>query len=141
MTGSLILWLLIGGVALAIDIFTSTFLFVWFTIGAIAAILIQIFDFSFVTQLIFFVLVSGISMAVGYPMVKKNIKKSVKRTPVREETYIGKILIADEDIIEEGKAKVDGVYWQVSNIGEDIEKGDKVKITEVRGNKIIITKI
>jgi len=140
MTNFLILWLVIGGVALAVDIATSSFLFVWFTVGSISAIIAQILDCSFMTQLITFVGISGISMAFGYPMAKKTIKNSVKKTPVREETYIGKIITVDEDIIQEGKAKIDGVYWQALNVGEIIKKGDEVKIIEVRGNKIVITK-
>lgn len=140
MTNFLILWLVIGGVALAVDIATSSFLFVWFTVGAISAIIAQILDYSFMTQLITFVCITGISMAIGYPIAKKTIKNSVKRTPVREETYIGKMLTVDEDMIQEGKAKIDGVYWQVLNVGKIIEKGDEVKIIEVKGNKIVITK-
>ncbi|MCT8978018.1 NfeD family protein [Clostridium sp. CX1] len=141
MISSIILWLIVGGAALAIDIATSSFLFVWFTVGAIAAIIMQTLDFSFIAQLITFIVVSGISMAVGYPIARRTIKSSVKRTPVREETYVGKILTVDEDILEEGKIRVDGVYWQAVNDGETIEKGDQVKITEVKGNRIIIKKI
>lgn len=140
MANSLILWVVIGGIALAVDIATSSFLFVWFTVGAIAAIITQIFDYSFMAQLINFVWISGVSMVIGYPIVKKTIKNSVKPTPVREETYIGEVLTVDSDMIQEGKVRLDGVYWQVLNVGEVIEEGDEVKVIEVRGNKIVITK-
>lgn len=141
MTNSLILWIVVGVVALAIDIATSAFIFVWFTVGAIAAGIAQIFDYSFVVQLIIFIIVSGICTAVGYPIAKKTIKKSVKPTPTREKTYIGKLIVVDDDIIERSSIKIDGVYWSVVKEGDLLQKGDKAEIVSVQGNKIIIKKI
>lgn len=141
MTNSLILWIVVGVVALGIDIATSAFIFVWFTVGAIAAGITQIFDYSFVVQLIIFIIVSGICTAVGYPIAKKTIKKSVKPTPTREKTYIGKLIVVDDDIIEKSSIKIDGVYWSVIKEGDLLQKGDKAEIVSVEGNKIIIKKI
>lgn len=141
MTNLLILWISIAFIALIIDIATSAFLFVWFTVGAIAAIIGQLLNFSFIAQIIIFVIVSGVSMIVGYPIVKKKIKDTVKYTPLREETYIGKELIANENMINSNSIKVDGVYWKMKNQGEEIKNGDKVKIISVEGNKILVEKI
>lgn len=141
MSSSLILWLVIGGIALAVDIVTSAFLFVWFTVGAIAAITAQIFGASFMVQIIIFIIVSVIFTGVGYPMAKKTIKSSVKPTPTREETYIGKQITVDDDVIEKGSVKIDGVHWNIIIEGEPIQEGDKVKVIGVQGNKIIIEKI
>lgn len=141
MTNAIMLWVIIGIVALITDILTSTFLFVWFTTGAIAAIIAEIFNCSFIVQLVVFIVVSGIFMIIGYPIAKKTIKKSVKPTPTREQTYIGKQFIAEEDILREGSVKIDGVYWNAINEGEMIQKGDKLIVTKVEGNKIIIKKI
>jgi membrane protein implicated in regulation of membrane protease activity len=141
MTNSLILWIIVGVVALGIDIATSAFIFVWFTVGSIAAIIAQIFDYSFAAQLIIFIGVSGVCTAVGYPMAKKTIKKSVKPTATREKTYIGKLIVVDGDIIEKGLIKVDGVYWSVIKEGDMVQKGDKAEIVGIEGNKIIIKKI
>lgn len=141
MAGSLILWIIIGLVALGIDIATSAFLFVWFTLGAIAAGVAQIFGYSFIVQLIIFIIVSGLLVILVYPIVKKSIKNSVKPTLTREKTYIGRVVVVDEDIIEKRLIKVDGVYWSVMEKGEVLEKGDKVEIVGIEGNKIIIKKI
>lgn len=141
MTGIIILWVVVGSIALFIDIITSAFLFVWFTIGAIAAIIAQILGYSFAVQSITFVVISAILMAVGYPMAKKSIKMSVKPTPTREKTYLGKEIVVDEDIVSSGSVKIDGVYWTAKNEGEMVKKGNKAKIIGVEGNKIIIKKI
>jgi Membrane protein implicated in regulation of membrane protease activity len=141
MENSFILWIIVGVVALGVDIATSAFIFIWFTVGSIAAIIAQILDYSFGVQLIVFIIVSGICTAVGYPIVKKTIKKSVKAIPTREKTYIGKQITVDDDIIEKGSVKVDGVYWSVIKEGDMIQKGDKVEIVGIEGNKIIIKKV
>lgn len=141
MIGSIFLWLVVGSIALLIDIITSAFIFVWFTIGAIAAIIAKILGCSFIVQAIIFIAVSAILMAVGYPIAKRSIKMSVKPTPTREQTYLGKEIIVDEDIVSSGSVKIDGVYWAAKNEGEMIKKGDKAKIISVEGNKIIIKKV
>lgn len=141
MTSAVILWLVIGAIALLIDIITSAFIFVWFAIGAIAAIIAKILGCSFVVQSIIFIAVSAVLMAVGYPIAKQSIKLSVKPTPTREQTYLGKEIIVDEDIVSNGSVKIDGVYWAAKNEGEMVKKGDKAKIIGVEGNKIIIKKI
>lgn len=140
MDNSLILWIVVGILALVVDIATSAFIFVWFTVGAIAAGIAQILDCSFAVQLIIFIIVSGICTAVGYPIAKKTIKKSVKPTPTREKTYIGKLIVVDDDIMDKGAIKIDGVYWTVIKEGDMLQKGDKAKIVGIEGNKIIIKK-
>ncbi|MGY0375069.1 NfeD family protein [Clostridium sp. JNZ J1-5] len=137
----LLLWIIVAAVALGIDLVTSSFLFIWFTIGGIVAIALALFDYSFTTQLITFIAVSSALMAVGYPIVKKTIKKTVPVTPTMEEEYIGREFIVNTDIVEKATVKFQGIYWTVKNEGELISKGDKVKIIKIQGNKLIIKKI
>ncbi|MBV7275082.1 NfeD family protein [Clostridium sp. PL3] len=139
--GTVFWWLIIGSIALLIDIITSAFLFVWITIGAIAAIVAKILGCSLLTQSIIFIAVSSILMLVGYPIVKRTIKSSVEPTPTREQTYLGKEIIIDEDIVSTGSIKIDGVYWIAQNEGGMVKKGDKAKVIGIDGNKIIIKKI
>ncbi|MBC2579475.1 NfeD family protein [Clostridium sp. DJ247] len=141
MSSSLILWLIIGVIALVVDIITSSFLFVWFTVGAIGAIVAEILGMSFVVQTVSFIGISAICMALGYPIVKKTIKKSVNPIPTREKTYIGKEFTITEEILETNSIKVDGVYWKLINEGPMIQKGDKIRIINIKGNKIIIKKV
>lgn len=141
MWGSLVLWIIVAVVALVIDMITSSFLFIWFTIGGIVAIILSMFDVPFSTQLIVFIGVSASLMAVGYPIVKKSIKKTVPITPTMEEGYVGQEFIADEDIDIKANIKVQGIYWTVRNDGEFIKKGDKVEIIGIEGNKLVVKKI
>lgn len=138
--GTLILWIIISVMALLVDIATSAFLFVWFTVGGIAAILALIFNYSFTMQLIVFIAVSGISMGIGYPIVRKSLRKTVTKTSTMEESYVNRELNVDEDIIETARVKIDGIYWTIKNSGEPVKKGDKVVIKGIEGNKLIVKK-
>ena len=71
-------------------------------------------------------------------MVK--FKTDIKSKPLMEETYIGRIFDCDENIKEEGRLKVSGIYWAVVNEGEEILRGDKLIITGIVGSKLKIKK-
>ncbi|ADK13763.1 MULTISPECIES: NfeD family protein [Clostridium] len=137
---NIILWTVIGLVALFVDMVTSAFLFVWFTIGAIAAIVAGILKYSFIVQLVVFLAVSIVLTAVCYPIVKKNIKKSIKPTLLREKTYVGKKVTIDKEMEKNNGIRIDGVYWNIKNEGYTIKDGDTVKIIGMEGNKVIIKK-
>ncbi|QAT41126.1 NfeD family protein [Clostridium sp. JN-9] len=141
MNNSLILWIIIGAVALVADLITSVFLFVWFTIGSIAAIIAMSLGYSTTVQVITFVSVSAVFMAVGYPLIKETIKKTVKKTPTMEQSYIGRKVTVDEEVMEKAIIKINGIYWTVKNIGEPVKKGDSVEICDIEGNKLLIKKI
>ncbi|MBE6054390.1 MAG: NfeD family protein [Clostridium sartagoforme] len=137
---AIIFWIIIAAIAIAIDIATSNFLFVWFTAGAIAAMIADFLGISFGYQITIFLVVNLITISIGYPWAKKKFKKSVKRTPLMEETYIGRVMKAEEDITERAKVKVDGIYWTMQNTGEEIKAGDNFKIIGIEGIKLIIKK-
>lgn len=130
-------WVVLSIGAILIDIFTSAFLFVWFAIGGVAAIAGGLVGLGFPAQLGIFIVVSLISMALGYPLAKKKFKNTTK-TPLMEETYIGKEFLAEEEIDKTSRIKVGGIYWTGKNDGEKINKGEKFKIIGIEGNKLLI---
>jgi membrane protein implicated in regulation of membrane protease activity len=63
-----------------------------------------------------------------------------KKTPLREETYIGKIIISEKEIFDKAQVKINGEYWTVVNEGEVIRVGDKFEIIGIEGIKLKIMK-
>lgn len=137
----LVFWIAVALAALFIDITTSSFMFIWFAIGSIAAIIAMVFGASVVTQTIIFVAISASFMAIGYPIVKKTIKKTVTKTLTMEEGYIGKEFTITMDIDITGKVKFQGIYWTVKNVGKPLKKGDSVQVIGLEGNKLLIAKV
>ena len=137
----MIFWVAVAIAALAIDIFSSSFIFIWFAIGAIAAIIAMVFNVSIIAQAIIFGAVSAIFMAIGYPIVKKTIKKTVTKTLTMEEGYIGIEFTITKDIDEKANIKFQGIYWTVKNVGKPLKKGDLVQVIGIEGNKLLIAKV
>lgn len=137
----MVIWIVIAAGCLALDIATSAFLFVWFTVGGIAAIIANLLNFGSTVQIITFIIVSALFTAVGYPLAKKTIKKTVPVTKTMEQGYIGRVIVVSDEVVDKALVKLDGIYWTVKNQGKPIAKGDKVKITGIEGNKILINKI
>lgn len=137
----MIFWVIIALGALVIDIVTSSFMFIWFALGAIAAVIALVFNAPVVVQVIIFVAVSGVCMAVGYPIVKKTIKKTVNKTLTMEEGYIGKEFTITKDIDVKANIKFEGIYWTVKNVGKPLKEGDLVQIIGLEGNKLLIAKV
>lgn len=137
----MIFWVAVVLGAIFIDITTSSFMFIWFAIGAIAAIIAMTFNASVVAQVIIFIAVTATSMAVGYPIVKKTIKKTVTKTLTMEEAYIGTEFIITKDIDEKANIKFQGIYWTVKNVGKPLKKGESVQIIGIEGNKLLIAKV
>ena len=134
----IIIWLLIAFLAVVIDIVTSSFIFMWFSIGAIVAIILSLLGLAIKIQILAFLIIGIAMVCVGYPWVKKKFKVEKNHIPLMEQTYIGKIMIAEKDIDEKSEIKVSGIYWTVINKGSKINKGDKFVITGIEGNKLTV---
>jgi membrane protein implicated in regulation of membrane protease activity len=137
----MIFWVVVALGALAIDIVTSAFLFIWFAIGAIAAIIAIAFNAPIGVQAIVFVAVSAASTAVGYPIGEETIKKTVSKSLTMEEAYIGNECTITKDIDVKANIKFQGIYWTVKNVGKPLQKGDLVQIIGIEGNKLLIAKV
>ena len=137
----IILWIIIAILSLIIDISTSSFLFVWFTIGAIIASILSLMNFSFTIQIITFIITSIVLMVICYPIIKRTIKKTVPTTSTMEEEYIGDEFIIKRDVESKATIKYNGIYWTVKSVQGKIEKGSTVKIVGIEGNKLLIKKI
>ena len=136
----LFLWLAIAASVILLDILTSNFLFVWFAVGAFAAMIADRFGLAIGMQIVIFLLINLITVSIGYPIVRKKYKVGAKRVPLMEEKYIGRSFIAEENIERHGRVRIDGIYWGVINNGERINKGEKYKIISIEGIKLVIIK-
>ncbi|MDU4882118.1 NfeD family protein [uncultured Clostridium sp.] len=134
-----IIWILVAIFVIAIDVVTSSFIFMWLSIGALAAIILSLLGISVLWQIIAFLIVGVVTISIGYPWAKKKFKADVNQVLTMEQTYIGKEMVATEDMRETSKIKVSGIYWTAYNKGKTIKKGEKYTITGIEGNKLIVS--
>ena len=134
-----IIWILVAIFVIAIDVVTSSFIFMWLSIGALAAIILSLLGISVLWQVIAFLVVGVVNISIGYPWAKKKFKADVNQVLTMEQTYIGKEMVATEDMRETSKIKVSGIYWTAYNKGKTIKKGERYTITGIEGNKLIVS--
>lgn len=133
-----IIWILVAIFLVVIDIITSSFIFMWFSLGALVAIILSLLNFTVLYQIIAFLIIGFVTISIGYPLAKKKFKTDVKQVPTMEETYIGKTMTAEEDMGETSLINVSGIYWTACNKGKIIKKGEEFTITGLEGTKLIV---
>lgn len=136
-----VVWIIIIGAAILVDVLTSNFFFVCFSVGAVFAIIAYYVNYSIGVQILIFTAVSILCIVSWNPVVRRIIKKSVPETKTYEQSRIGRKFRIEKDINVKALMKIDGIYWTVKNTGEPVKCGDMVEITGIQGNKINIKKI
>lgn len=114
---------------------------IWFCFGAIVAMLASIAGASAMAQVIIFLLVSVVLLILTKPLAKKMINSRIEQT--NAPALIGKFGIVKEEIcnsMDKGAVKINGKIWtaRTENDDEIISEGERVKIVEIRGVKLIV---
>ena len=137
-----IIWLVIAVVMGVTEACTVQLVSVWFAIGSAAACITSLFTDQIYIQVIVFVVVTAIALAVTRPLVKKLKRKRPEAT--NADRYIGKSAVVVEAINNDhakGLVKVDNEKWTARSAdGQLIEPGDRVVVTAIEGVKLIVTK-
>ncbi len=136
-------WLGILIAAVVLEIATSQIVSIWFAIGALAAFITALVGVEQLwIQIIVFVVVSAIAVAVTRPLVKKMINK--KAEPTNADMVIGKTGLVTEKIdnlAPSGLVKVNGSIWTARSADDSvIEENEKVIIKEISGVKLLVIK-
>ena len=62
-----IIWILIAVFLIVIDLITSSFIFMWFSVGAIVAIILSLLGISVIWQVMAFLIIGIAMVSIGYP--------------------------------------------------------------------------
>lgn len=122
-----------------IEIFTVSLVSIWFSIGALVAILLEYGGFVFSTQLIGFIITSIVTFLFFRPVLIKHIESPKEKTNV--DSLIGKTgeVVKDISPISYGHVKVDGQVWTAKSIDDcTLKKGTRVEVIKIQGVKLIV---
>lgn len=136
-----IVWAVFIVVTAIIELQTSDLVTIWFTIGAVGALIAALFKLNIWIQLVIFLAISTICILLTRPLAKKLQQKEIIRT--NSDKVIGKIGVITKTIVAEdiGEVKVDGKEWRaINNDGLTFEVGEKVIIEAISGTKLIVSK-
>ena len=133
------LWLFVFLIMLIIEIPTLGLTTIWFALGALTSLIMAKLGFSFIVQIIVFVVISFITLYYTRPMVSKYLKVGQYKTNV--DSLIDKKALVIKSIkkYEVGQVKINGVVWSaISEDSEDIPKGVEVFVVRVEGVKLVV---
>lgn len=137
------IWLIIAGLFIIIETFTSGFLIFWFGIGALVSMIISIFIEDIFIQTIIFIISSVILIFATKPFVKKFTNSKTISTNIN--SLIGKTGIVVKEIdnlASVGQVKVTGELWSAKSIDNQIiSENTKVEIIKIDGVKLIVKTI
>ena len=135
-----IFWLIVLVVMTVIEIITLGLTTVWFAGGALAAFIASLLGANIVVQVILFVVVSVLLLALTRPLAVEYLNKDRIRT--NAERLIGKTAVVKQEIDNlnaQGQVSVDGQEWTARSVEEQvIPKNVQVEIVEINGVKLMV---
>lgn len=134
------IWLAVIVVAAVVEASTAQLVSIWFVVGGIGALIAELCGAPLWVQTVVFVVVTGITLLITRPLVKKLL--NFKKEDTNAGRYIGKIGIVTGEINNQlgtGQVNVMGSIWTArSSDGSVIEIGTNVLVKSIEGVKLIV---
>ena len=137
-----IIWLVFAVVMFVIEAATTGLATLWFGIGAVVAMIMDLCGASFASQIIVMAVISAVCFAVCMIWIRPKLeslrKKNIQHT--NADRLIGRegIVIVPLNATEgKGQVKVDGQIWS-AKAGTDIAEGVKVTVRSIEGVKLVV---
>ena len=136
-----ILWMVVAGAFLILELCTAALCSIWFTAGALAALAAAALKGPVWLQILVFFLVSAVCFWLLYPRIKKHLNQ--KKTPTNADMTIGAICVVTQvidNIAGTGTVTVGGKTWTARSVlGDVIEEGRMVRAIRIEGVKLMVT--
>lgn len=137
----IILWVVVFILAIVIELCTEQLVSIWFSGGALFAIVLAIFDVDWSIQLLVFVIISSILVAISrYIFFVKEKGESTLKTNI--DMMVGERIMVLKKVSKDsyGEGKYRDVVWTLKS-DEEIEANEYALIEKIEGNKLIVKKI
>lgn len=136
-----VVWLIAMIVLLVIEGIVPGLVSIWFALGALAALIAAALHAPMWLQLLWFLVVSVVALAVTRPLVKKYVNSRVK--PTNADMILGRDCVVTEEIDNirgTGAVTVGGKVWtaRMENDEEKAAAGEIVQGIRIEGVKLIV---
>ncbi len=136
-----LLWLAAMVVLLIVEAAVPGLVSIWFALGALAALISALFHAPFWLQMVWFLAVSILTLALTRPLAKKYVNSRV--SPTNADRNIGKEALVTEEIDNlrgKGAVSLDGKTWtaRMAEENEHAAVGETVRVLRIEGVKLIV---
>ena len=137
-------WLVAVIIFLVVELLTVTLTSIWFAAGALAAMLVAMFNGNLIAQIIAFIIVAVGLMYATKPWSKKFI--DTKKVSTNADRAIGeevRVIERVSNLDQTGNAIVHGMEWTVRTENDNIviEQGELVRVLRIAGVKLIVERV
>jgi membrane protein implicated in regulation of membrane protease activity len=137
-----VFWVIVAAIFAVGEMLTLGFFLAPFSVGALAAALVDVLGGSFAVDLAAFVVVSVAVLTLLRP-----VARSHRRLPPSIRTGTAALVGRTGTVVtaigahEPGSVKIDGEIWSARAFDEDqaIEAGKRVQVVEIRGAMALVT--
>lgn len=138
--GAVYLWLGVVLVFGATEAATLSLTSIWFSFGALPAMIAATFGAPFGVQFALFIVCSLLLLIFTKPIVKK----FMRREKTNVDAVVGQQVLVTTDIQNDqstGEVKIGGLLWTARSAdGDPISKGEHVRVIAVEGVKVIVSR-
>ena len=144
MNPAVFVWLVAVIIFLGVELSTVTLTSIWFAAGALAAMLVAMFNGNWIVQVIAFLIVAFGLLYATKPWAKKFI--DTKKVSTNADRAIGeevRVVERVSNLDQTGRAFVHGMEWTVRTEDDNIviEKGELVRVLRIAGVKLIVERV
>lgn len=136
-------WIIILVLTVIFEILTTDLTSMWFSLGAFAALLLNLFvkDNLWWLQVVIFAVVAIVCIIFFKPLLKKKMMNQKAKTNI--DALINKTVVVVEPIAPNspGTIKTEGIEWTAVTETDSFEPGDLVEIVSVSGNTFTVKKL
>lgn len=136
-----ILWIIAAAIFAIIEALTLGLVCIWFAGGAVGAAIAAMLGASPIVQVVVFLGVSIVLLALTRPIAGKRLNDKTEKTNV--DALIGQRGIVEEKITQykTGQVKADGKVWTAACESGEIDKGTVVVIKSIKGVTITVEEV
>ena len=138
--GHVLFWIVALVIFLVVEAVSAGLVSIWFAAGALAALICAALKGPLWLQAIWFVVVSGVTLILTRPLVKKYVDPN--RVATNADRNLGRTALVSEridNLAATGSVRLDGVTWTArSTDGSVIEPGETVVVREIQGVKLLV---
>lgn len=137
----MLFWLILAIVFLVMELLTLGLTTIWFTGGALAALICSWLGCSLTVSIIIFFVVSIILLMSLRPIAKKRFNN--KRIKTNAESLIdekGIVIETIDNLMAKGRVSIAGQEWSARSANDEVKiaKGMEVKVLSISGVKLIV---
>lgn len=143
MNWAAIIWLVLMVVFLIMEASTVTMVSLWFAAGSLAALLLGLIWAPVWSQILAFVVVSGVLLALLRPLARKHFTPKLTKTNVDAVVgSTGLVTVAIDNVAAAGQVKLGAMEWTArSTSGEPIPAGTLIRVDKIEGVKAFVSAV